>query len=473
MRRILYYISLLFVVCLASCVSEIDTSKNQTGGGNDRLNVTVRIHTSPSTYAMNADAENHIETIDVLAFQFYGNQEHFAFRSEGRVIKNTVNGSNRTKEFIAELWKDAYQYRFVIIANARTEVEALVSGLSSVDTKEEVLAQLISTNQLQWNAASETNFRPIPMWGESAKIQVQENTAIDNIVLLRCLARIDVLVASTAASKFKLANAYLFNRNTRGHIVPKKSTWDQDPILARIKAPTVPTVSGKIREKVEYPATSVTALTQTIYAYETELVQVGNDLEATCLVIGGTYDTDLKPTYYRIDFKGNLDDDDDDDGPPGGGTGGGGAVGSKEYYMPLLRNHLHEITIRSVSGSGFETPEEAFESKKVDMNVVIQNWNMSEIQGGIGGTYELKVAQGLYELGTSGTTAMNNGVLSIAVSSNDPNGWSVTSTDGWLSAIKADNNTIKVTVSSNASSRTGYLNVKAGNLTKLITIKQN
>ncbi len=463
MRHI--YLIFLFVIGFTSCVSEIPGEK-QPGG---QIPVTVRIQTSPSTYAMNDEMENHIKEIDVLAFQVYGDKEIFSYRAKGKDITNKGNSYNE-KNFVVELMSDEDNYRFVIIANARNEVDDLMTKVTKATFKENVLNLLVSEKTGIWNSQSISNFDAIPMWGESPQMNIQEGTSIDDILLLRVLARVDVVVDSNV-SNFQLKEVHLYNRYTRGQIVPDKKNWDEDPIVRRIIGPTLPTLTGKTLTGDFYSNTTQ-SFKGRLYTYETDMVEVKKPLDATCLVVGGEYNNEGKTTYYRIDFQGILEDESGGGGgtPPGGGGGGGGPVGGEDYYKPLLRNHLHEIQIRSVSKKGFESADSAFYYKNANMEVNIERWNQVDIKAAFDGNYFLRLGTSVYNVTQLG---INNAKISI--STDDPGGWScsVDSQYNWIKVVSTSDNSLVFNVEASSNKREGQILIKAGSVTKTIFIRQN
>lgn len=465
MRHI--YLIFLFVISFTSCVSEIPGPGEKPEG---QIPVTVRIQTSPSTYAMTDEMENHIKEIDILAFQVYGDREIFSYRAKGKDITNKGNSYNE-KNFVVDLWSDDQDYRFVIIANARNEVDDLMNKVTKATFKENVLSLLVSEKTDLWSSQNISSFDAIPMWGESPRMNIKEGTTIDDILLLRVLARVDVVVNDNV-NNFQLKEVYLYNRYSRGQIVPDKDTWDEDPIVRRIVGPTIPTLTGKILNSNNSYSNTTQSFKARLYTYETDMVEVKKPLDATCLVVGGDYNNEGKTTYYRIDFQGILEDESGGGGgtPPGGGGGGGGPVGGEDYYKPLLRNHLHEIQIRSVSKRGFDSADSAFYYKNANMEVNIERWNQVDIKAAFDGNYFLRVGTSVYNVTNLG---ISNAKISILT--DDPGGWtcSVDSQYNWIKIVSASDKSLVFNVEASSSKREGQILIKAGSVTKTIFIRQN
>lgn len=354
MRRFIFYISLLFLICLAGCRQDSEP-EIPSPGKTDEIDVSISINVAPSTYSMDGTAENHVETIDVLAFLVDegAGTEIYSYRAIGREIKDITTD---TKQFIVGLKKNSNKYRFVVLANVQDEIDKIYHDMGG--PKDQVLARVLSRNAGAWNT-DENNYTPIPMWGESPVTTISEGMEIKNVALLRALLRVDL---KSTASKFVLKEVYLYNRTTRGRVVPEKDKWD----LAknRVKAPSMPADNDgsdplSIRGPLLYNVTAgASSLVGTIYMYEVN--ETSEDSKATCLVVGGIYDTDNELSYYRIDFVVKGEGGGSGGGPPGSGTGGGGAVGTETGSIPLLRNYFYELSIIGISGSGEDSYEKAF-----------------------------------------------------------------------------------------------------------------
>jgi hypothetical protein len=73
------------------------------------------------------------------------------------------------------------------------------------------------------------------------------------------------------------------------------------------------------------------------------------------LIVGGKYKGSSTETFYRLDFK------------------------SGENLINVLRNTLYQFNISRVSGPGLSTPEEAYNSRTMNMDVNIEEWNVTDM----------------------------------------------------------------------------------------------
>lgn len=441
---ILFLLVQLFFACTRE--SDISPEPPEPPVHVDTVDIVFRMRTSPITYAMTDVMENHLETIDILAFkENEDNDLYYAYHVKG---KDIIDVNISQKQFTASLKTDSSRYQFVVLANAREEIERL-GNLPETETKEQVLSYLLSKNSGKWNSSA--NYQAIPMWGETNLMKIGNTTVINNINLLRALSRIDVLISANAQSKFKLHEVYVYNRKSRGHVVPKGEFWD--PAFRKVTDPTMPediypSEPLNIKGPVMYDSVSITELIRTIYMYESEGVELSRKSDATCLVIGGYYGTETTLSYYRIDL---LND-------------------AETAYRDLLRNHLYEIEVKSVSGSGYDTPDAAFEGRSKNMEIVITTWNLSTMEIVIEGTYSLKILPSKFYLEDTEAHA-----LVSTIKTNYPKGWTFKvdpddQANGFNASRVGDD--LQIEVPASTSSHIYYVDITAGNLNVLIAVER-
>ncbi|GHT49064.1 hypothetical protein AGMMS49982_01680 [Bacteroidia bacterium] len=301
--------------------------------------------------------ERAIQSINVLVFKVdpgMVEEPTFMYSKPG-----TLWGANKdTLVVIVETMYDTLQ-QFVVITNVDAEIINLLQTDRRGASKSDLLAQLqVSLNEgEQWNVDA-TKFKALPMWGESVPAVItQENGSIHGIdgdddspiKLLRMVARINVKVTGIALftpNKFKLDSVYLFNSNTAGLIVPNTANVNRNAGgEVYVIAPSIPPGLEMKRGKdayIVYPA-SDDSLVNTIYTFESASIANNASDSATCVVIGGRFNGGTI-SYYRVDF----------------------ADGSGNYF-PILRNYQYNINITDVIARGYETLEEAFGAKSVNI----------------------------------------------------------------------------------------------------------
>lgn len=449
-----YYLPLLLLFMLSSClVSSMDKEEESPGGQHpesDVVEATFSIKTPgvPSSYAIMEEDENFIEEIEVLVFRKEEDTGRllFAYKTEG--VITTEN--NTTKEFTATLKKDLEnEYIFVILANAK---EALrdIGGIAQTALKEKALPRIITHLSDKWNATSSQNFTPIPMWGETTtSCTISENMSFTDLKLVRSVARVDV-VNNLPSTTFDLKEVYVYNWKNRGRVIPDTDPTNWDVSNHRALNPSMPEddFADPINETdpVMYSVTSGNKIQREIYLHEAEAVADRNDLDATCLVVGGKYKGSTRTSYYRIDF---IED------------------GS---FRHILRNHLYNFGITGVLEEGYHTPDSAFQYKKTKLEVDITTWNMMDMKEvAIEGAFNLSVSTGRFDF----TNAVSSGRL--YVTSNNPKGWSVSNiSSSRITANKtATGDAVDVSVSGTSTLTNGSFYIISGNLTKKIIVNKN
>lgn len=355
------------LLALASCTIEHDMGKPG-GGGDGEAFVKFSVWlpgSTPASRALTENNENHVQTIDILIFEQGGDWVYNAGCSGSDIT--TDGGDPLKKSFTLKMRQG--EYDMVMLANARE----LLSGMNLTgQSKSAVLAALNETvpTEDKWVAdASDSEYIHIPMWGEIGYVTIDGNTQnldAKDIHLTRMLARVDVQIASTAGT-FRLTSVDVYNYNTMGSLVPTATgSWNGTKSVS----PNVPAGSTLTKGPLEYNNEDSKAEINTtdnkcameIYLFEAENHTAGGHstakdmLDRTCIVIGGIYGSDPKPSYYRADFSTSKDNTGDD-------------------VLDVLRNHHYTFNITKVSGSGHGTSEEAFEgANPIEFTVTVTDW---------------------------------------------------------------------------------------------------
>ncbi|MDR0976969.1 MAG: BACON domain-containing protein, partial [Prevotellaceae bacterium] len=316
------------------------------------------------TRAMTDADERTVTQLDVLAFAEDDDDVfRFAYYTAGGEATISNAGESR-QTFKVKAGVMSVRQQFVIIANARDAVDAVVASMTG-KSRDEALALLqINLSSGRFPAVSNKieTYMPIPMWGESSPVvidnssdEVVVSTGEDPIKLLRMTARIDVLIDETAEAQpnevFQMTRVMVYNYHTDGHIVPGSAHLNRETMIATTA--TLPTAATPTRGPITFTASSPTACTQEIYILEADNSTAA---DKTCLVVGGRYEGDAADSYYRIDFVQT-----DDEGAPA--------------YADVLRNHRYQFKITEVQGPGYATADEAFDHAPMNMKVEWYTWD--------------------------------------------------------------------------------------------------
>jgi len=482
----------LLAALMTSCVA-VETHLVEDEGDTKTVVFTVRTpYTAPATYAMTDGAENDIQNIDVLAFSYNTStlQEEFAYRAEGYNIVNVSAAVPYEKQFKVILNKSISstdQYRLVFLANAKAELDAmtLVAGTE----KEQLLSNILKSVPNAWNVAS-GSYTPFPMWGECQQLVVIDGTQSSltaltgsKINLLRSVVSIEV-DGSYVTTDYTLEDVYLYNRYTTGRVAPKGSFYVHGGYIGEngvtgtgyVTKPSLPAspnvVLGPLHFTVPpFPAVDAYKSERTIYTFETDSTVNGDDFNATAIVVGGTYMPTGVKQYYRIDFDHRNS-----------------VTSVFESYRPLLRNHRYRIVLNTVTADGHNTPDSAFYGKKGKLDAKVIDWNLGDSSTiTVSETHVLAVTQ--TSLLRSHFANDLEGAF-IGVTSNHPDGWTVEVEDSVNNSWLTVDNPVPYRhyddylhcymyyTSSNMppaspNYRTGYLIVRAGNLSKKIKVMES
>jgi hypothetical protein len=374
---------LLFLGVNTGCVQEEELVKPEPPP-KETITLYFRDASRPATRALNDSLESIVKTVDLLAFKRSYTQLEFDYYIPVKESDiRSVSGDYTKKEFTVTVENNNNYYRYVLVANARNEVAAYIaSGSHARELKDNFLANIISENTGLWNTnIADAQYRYIPMCGESNGEKTVAQMDGTEIKLYRSLARVDVKV--DAGVPFTLQEIYVYNRPSRGRIAPDPAIWDA--IQNRFIAPSLPDNLG-IQDPGGQTATahytvSNNSFAHEIYLYETKEQNTQHFVDATCLVLGGTYNGDMN--YYRVDFSEiqnfpsdpTLPSDWWDKAPPASGEGEGGMVGAGDVYHPLIRNHHYELSITGVKGKGYTTPKEASKSINTQLTSELLTWD--------------------------------------------------------------------------------------------------
>lgn len=359
---------ILFATLFTSCINDDVEPTSPTRNKETLVKLVMHMpklsQPDANTYALTPVDENKIETIDILAFAANKDDAsklefRYSFQASGSNIVNAGGTDQSTKQFVATLIIDDAPQTLVILANSRSEVEAL-GKIEKGTEKNELLSKLLSVHTGAWNVTSSDNFKPFPMWGEVSNVSITDLTKeLDAIAMLRGVARVDVILAGNALSQnqFRLKEIQVYNSKTSGRIVPVAKNITND----KATAPSLPDELTNNPTNLIYgvPEGQSTAFEQEIYLYEAPAGSSSARLDATCLIIGGIYGADNNTTtYYRIDFVDNK---------------------ATENYFPVLRNYKYRFLISEVSGKGYDTVDEAYRAKPLNMKAAIKIWDEGQV----------------------------------------------------------------------------------------------
>lgn len=364
MKETKCFFDLLVAILLLSfsgCTFDSDEFTSQTDG--DAL-VTFSIQLPsakiPATRALGAVDEDEVSTIDVLVFEPSGGKYIYSAQCNGNDI-STDAGNNRKKTFTVKLRQGNFD--LAIVANARSILTgAPLTGMTKSAALSALTAEMPTSGK--WiTDKGDTHYTPFPMWGNIGDKTINESTNLTGsnaVSLTRMVAKVDVKV-DAAVNNFTLTSVHVFNYNTQGTVVPKAIT------------PTIPSTSTLTEGPLKYDNSSKIEINTTTNSCENEIYLFESEnhtgtghttekdlLQRTCIVVGGIYDMDGSPTYYRVDFSNGS--------------------GASRTFLDVLRNYQYIFNITRVSGSGYSTPESAFRGGPANIEANVLEWNQADMR---------------------------------------------------------------------------------------------
>lgn len=413
-------VSLLLFILLtfAACSDDDQRGGGTARGGLEDVTFILSLSGGEATRALTEAEEEQADDIHVLGFVDENNDGTYTYtyRTKASAISRPATGK---LQFTAGLRRyDFYKQRFVLLANCESygNLPAL-DACQGVDDLDTFLPKLLVRSDAEWRAHNTAPTDPvdyIPMYALSTPITItQSTTSIDGdaagLLLIRMLARLDVSVQNSVTN-FRLVSAELFNRKNMGHIAYKQANWnatDQKVTVADMPASATGFATTKL-PGVVYPADAMThAVTRSVYTFETQGVATSKN-DATAIVVGGYYDyptNQADVTYYRIDIP-EFD-----------------ALGVEKpgTWGDILRNHLYNIRIKTVSQKGAKTSEDAFNGAAW-VEASITPWNLADMDDvKFEGIYGLKASPAVFTAKQPGATSQK-----LTIFTDYDEGWEAT-----------------------------------------------
>lgn len=340
--------------------------------------VTIRLFTrfsregtEAATRALSEADEGQVDNVYVFFLRVSDGKVHSV--AEG---KNVVNTSTAEKTFTANLevtGSAGQEFRCIVLANAGSLLDGQNLNLYKEQTYEQIQGMLV--NAPAYTSAPVLAAGGIVMWGEAeSHVAATRHPQQVTVRMIRAVARVDVGVGVNPDNwngkdaegnniPFQLKKVFIFKPNDRCAFMPEAKAYD-----IQAQRVTRPSPAGKPYTVAPFTydvPVNANSLTATVYLPEANVRLPGegvfvadpqsgdaNHTKRCAIVVGGSYNGHAD-TYYRIDFH----------------NGNGTAIAD------LLRNHRYRASITSVRADGESTPEEAYESRRVNISATILGWN--------------------------------------------------------------------------------------------------
>ncbi len=403
-------IFILLGVWLTSCQDEDNRGILPPVIDGNKVEVTIATNVPALTVQTRADAtadENKLASVDILVFEKDGENEVFAYRTKNtNDLSEFEEGDDIYVKTKLTLSEDGEKYRIVLLANLRSELDALFGNDDfkfAGDQKEVVLEKIKFEQTGTWSAADEP-FRALPMWGQNAAaVEITSTTNFEAINLIRGVARIELGVyiqnneMSNQKNLFDIQEVKVYNVRKQGYAVPDPD--NVDVTKKEVTAPTLVSGSGVI-ESLAYGGSYIDD-NQLASIYVNEALNVEGDgskaSNALYLIVKAIYRGDdannETATYYKIDF---YDD--------------------SNTLVNILRNFDYNMRIIEVKGPGSDSEEGANSNNLTTALTGWSNGNMKYVV--FSGQYYLAVSE------SSMSVPKAEDTHSFLVRTNYPGGWS-------------------------------------------------
>lgn len=442
-----------------------------------------------ATRSLTPAQEEEINTVDIIVFTTEtGN--------DGKYIGHTTATKGTGQLWQAVLTKtDASStgtgnpHCYVFVLNASEEVEKALENVNGQTSKNEFINSLSFDTSKAWDTSSP---RHLPMWTEKKEYIDYDNNTPWTLKTLRSVARIDIGLnlsedpgatsgIASGLADFTLTRAIVYNIPQTSMIIPGSDNiaWSGQGSTEPGQA-TNPTIANGglatpgFSSGIEYtpePASGGNYIFRQIYTGEA----ANNDgstpkqpSQRACIVIGGKYRQGAE-SFYRIDMVSQDD-------------------GTATTFHDILRNRRYRVNITGITGNGYSTAEEAFNSGPVNIT-----YNIKSIEEG--GEMNNIVHDGRYQLSVDNVSHSfyrQASASAISIYTDHPQGWTAVSapeSEGgpfdWIilpdanAAVKTDSADVaSISVKEYSSkniedTREGFFYIKSGALTQRINITQS
>ncbi len=328
------------------------------------------------------DKELRIDQIVALVFN---EDNEFVYLAENTAPKFDQETGSYNLSVAMRISKENEKYQLVLLANPSQKVNSLnryigldkraVLDKFKIDTSADVRGN---------NYILSDESVGIPMYGQTAFMEVNASTTIAPIALMRAVAKIDVFLSKEemgknflqdmqegSAKDYVLTEVYLYNSLKQGSIAPyfiedKGFKWsDFEP-----SEPSL--LEGYDEEKSFNQAilfdynNKTNTITNSIYVAENQGGHKSHLEGVTALVLGLVKKDNTAPNevqYYRLD----LDNGDD--------------------IKAIIRNKHYQILLKDVESEGSKTPDEAIKASKTCIaEISVKDWKYSNFDYKLSGS---------------------------------------------------------------------------------------
>ncbi len=363
-RLAMIILAVLVLLSLSSCQQE-EPYSNRTPSGSTLVNLSVSASNSDVTLVFD-DPASAIKSLCILQFNANGN-DFGTLRHVGIGTENVAGGGKYSATLLQSVDTND-KYKFVVLANFPNGYGVFqgMTGKSYAAVQQVCLSEEVSEN-----LGFDTN-NCFPMFGipkDGTPEVIDETLDLGSVSLVRAVARVDIGIGrkdvnantwSKNGVKFNMTQIQIWKAGKQYAYMPLEGSFSSAGGALTITAPSpVGAVATKAYDNTYI--TSGTYCAEKIYLPEADL-QWGSvyDTKHTsrlAIIVGGKYNGSQKETFYRVDLTNDQTSE----------------------TMNILRNHIYQLTIKSVMDDGYDTAELAYQSipKNIGFTTELTPWTES------------------------------------------------------------------------------------------------
>lgn len=335
------------------------------------VNLSVSSSNSGVTTTGN-DPASVISSLCILQFNADGNN----FGTLRHVGMGTETSPGHYTATLMQSISDTDKYKIVILANIPGGYSAFLRmvGKRYAEVQQACLSQIYDGESV---VPTFDDANPFPMFGipgDGTPIIIEEGTALGNVSLVRAVARVDIGIGTKqpdntwkkGSVKFTMNQIQIWKAGKQYAYLPVANNFTSMGGELTISKPSP---VGNNETKV-YDASTIkdgTYCSEKIYLPEADLlwgsVYDGDHTNRLAIIVGGYYNESSTETFYRVDFINDLSND----------------------KMDILRNHVYQFTIKSVTDDGYATAELAYKSAPINIGfkLTLEAWQTGDVTNSV------------------------------------------------------------------------------------------
>ncbi len=337
----------------------------------DSTIINLSVSAANSGTAMdNDDTASAIKSLCILQFNANGN----AFGTLRHVGMGTETAPN-SGQYSATLLQSVDnndKYKLVILANfpgGDYGIFYRMAGRSYAEVQQACLSAELNGAE---NVPEFTAQQPFPMFGvakDGTPQIIHETMDLGTVSLVRAVARVDIGIGTKNVDSntwnkgqvpFEMTQVQIWSGGKQYAYMPVENNFSSTAGTLTIKKPS-PVGGTETKTYGNAYITNSTYCAEKIYLPEADLLwgEVYDDdhTRRLAIIVGGHYKNSPDMSYYRVDFT-------YDNAP------------TPNDKMNILRNHVYQFSIRSVTDAGYPNPALAYSSKPKDLGfeAILEPW---------------------------------------------------------------------------------------------------